>query len=401
MTSIIDDKKAILYSLGATLLFCIGFFFNTIQDSGIFSIVRLVAVLIWVGCLTQFKYTLPTKVAYLFILVFVIFETCVLLRANNFDAEYARKTIATLDFSLPHFLPLLLLVKFRFIHIRYIFKSIYYSNIIYIAFLIIFLPLYIDRSNFEYMELLNKLFGYANGLVILTYAYHKKQMKAISLIVFLICFALALYQARRNQIFTFSLFAIFAYAVNIQFKAKYLFRNISLGIVFLGLIFLFNSNIDIKSNSFTSHLLDRFTEDTRSGVLDDYWSSMDTRGLIFGKGVTSTYYSAANYNLDADKNGNRSGIEAGYLDIILDGGVILLIAFLVILFIAIVRGFCITKNRFFWGFSFFLLIYIMELYPAGNPLFTLRYALVFIIINMCFDDQIIKLPSIIIRKLLA
>ena len=100
-------------------------------------------------------------------------------------------------------------------------------------------------------------------------------------------------------------------------------------------------------------LFDRIDADTRSGVEDDFFR--DFTGVeewLFGRGMDGTYRSPSVAELDTM---NRRGIETGYLNIILHGGLFLLFSY----------------------FSLSVIVYIIFhfvwLYPSGTPKLNLEY----------------------------
>ena len=59
-------------------------------------------------------------------------------------------------------------------------------------------------------------------------------------------------------------------------------------------------------------------------------------------------------------------METGYLDMILHGGILLLISYVYVLFMGFVRGFFMSRNKLINGMALFLLANIFLLYPGGH-----------------------------------
>lgn len=110
-------------------------------------------------------------------------------------------------------------------------------------------------------------------------------------------------------------------------------------------------------------LYERYDADTRSDTEWDFYKDMDWNDWLLGRGMSGTYKSPS---AAADDVANRSLIETGYLHLILKGGILLLIPYLIILINSVYKGFFQTKNKYIRLIAYYIFINILFLYPGGH-----------------------------------
>ena len=142
----------------------------------------------------------------------------------------------------------------------------------------------------------------------------------------------------------------------IRYNKLYLFAFLFLCYILYSLFVAYETAIE---NMFPM-LFSRLYDDTRTWLENEFYRSFrnDTTGWIFGRGSLGTFQSS--------EYGNRSLVETGYLDMILHGGILLLISYVYVLFMGFIRGFFMSRNKLINGMALFLLANIFLLYPGGH-----------------------------------
>jgi len=158
---------------------------------------------------------------------------------------------------------------------------------------------------------------------------------------------------------------------------------VAVSAIISGIIYVFtNGNVEIFDL-----LTERGTDDTRSGVENNFYKSMKGVDWIIGRGMLGEYYSPT---LDFNYRGT---IETDYLNIILKGGYIQLGLILLILIPAIINGVFRSKNTLSKVAGIWIFIWILSTYPATVQVFTLYYVLVWISVGICYSPTIRNIPE--------
>lgn len=167
--------------------------------------------------------------------------------------------------------------------------------------------------------------------------------------------------ARRGGLALSVLFLVLAwvmYALSDKKSSK--FKMLFMATTVLGLVFVLFTNM---SDSFFSTLMERGNENTRSGVEESFYADMKSQvDWIFGRGWFGRYY-------DPIFSVFRSSIETGYLALILRGGFLYLIPYVVIFGITFFSGYIKSKNLFCKSLAIMCLMQLISLYPYGWPAF--------------------------------
>ena len=199
------------------------------------------------------------------------------------------------------------------------------------------------------------------------------------------------YLARRGNLAMSGLYLVLAWLMYAMFdkktsKIKLIF--ISILVIALGYGF-FTGSVD----SFFVTLSERGDEDTREGVELAFFADMrDINDWIFGRGWFGQYY-------DFVFGYKRFGVETGYLTIILRGGIIYLIPYILLLVLSFINGFFRSKNLFCKSFAIICLMKLISLYPFGWPAFDFLHFVIFLGIWICNSKDIRSLTDENIKSL--
>lgn len=114
-----------------------------------------------------------------------------------------------------------------------------------------------------------------------------------------------------------------------------------------------------------------------------------------GRGISGKYFCP---NIDKDdRTGYRDVIETDYLNIILKGGLVNLALLLLIMLPAAARGLFLSKNLLSKAAAIWILLWIIDLYPATVNTFTLNYLLVWVSVGICYNKAILQMPEKVMR----
>lgn len=224
--------------------------------------------------------------------------------------------------------------------------------------------------------------------------YFNKKQRNINIIIWAIYFILMMLNARRNASFTLLLYAVIAYIFTSLSSIK---KNVAKTVIvylfsiLIGLILLIN--FDSLASGVFNNMANRANEDTRSGVEEIFFADFSKAPVsdwIFGRGMDGGYYQLTRNEETEEVTDCRRGIETGYLNMILKGGIIYDATIILIMLLAIKRGF--TKHNSINKYiSIILLTYFIDLYTT-NPVctFSVRSILFWFCINILLNDQKIR-----------
>jgi len=302
---------------------------------------------------------------------------------SNFNYLQLMRFIKDPDLFFAYLVPLILLIPANIFFIR---KMIDFFTYLGIS-LFLFFPLFASEilyTNMNLSELTLWTLGTGCGFIVLTWSYHTKKRKILAFSVVLFSLFIATVMARRNIMLTFGNYIVFSILI-ILFSSK-LSIKLKISIIFLVLVssfagyYIFNTYQDIFFNKIT----DRIEDNTREGLYDIFMDDMSTNDLIFGKGFSGTYY-APGIEEDID---NRDVVECGYLQTILNGGIINLSLFLLITIPAVYLGFFKSNNILSRSAGAIVLLWLIDMFPWGMASLNIRYVLLWICIGICYSKEI-------------
>jgi len=164
-----------------------------------------------------------------------------------------------------------------------------------------------------------------------------------------------------------------------------IFFGILLTILFSGYAYtLLGSGDSVLLNK----VIERGDEDTRTGVEEYFYADMQVRDWVIGRGMSGLVAAPIDLDPSEEHPGYRDGVETDYLTIILKGGMISLTLLLLIALPAIIKGLFFSKNLLSKAAGFWILLWLISLYPSTVTSFTFNYMLVWISIAICYSDTI-------------
>lgn len=254
------------------------------------------------------------------------------------------------------------------------------------------------------------VFAIGSGLTLLTAFEHPKKNVQIAVITMLVGLLLASIMARRNIMLScsgFLLFALFLIILvnrNITLAKKFGFICLA-GLIGVAGYVVFVSNQD----GMFAKITQKATEDTRSEVFLGFFLDMEDTDMVIGRGINGSYYAPGvdeDWVGGRDKSNNyrdldyRVYIECGYLQLMLNGGVVYIVLFLLVLLPAIVLGLGFSKNIFSKGCALVIFLWLIDMAPFGLPCFTLRYFIVWFCVALCYSKELRRMSDEQIKELL-
>jgi hypothetical protein len=324
--------------------------------------------------------------------IFLFYELTIILRGWSFSYEDIKSFIQEETIFWPFIIPLFIFYDKNIVSFSLFFKWIFYSGIFFLAIALIFPSLIFTRSTAEtYIGLFVPC-----GFLLLNAAYLDNKKVNISFLIILISIISLTYLARRSGLLTLLGFVISAYFLNIMSRSKSkLFRYFPL-IIIIGAFILFNQYFENSREVFFDKMESRIYEDTRSGVFKMFFDDL-SNNMIFGKGMNATYYSPVwGTEIDGVFYGEveyRHIIENGYLQLLLTGGIVHILLFLLVLLPAAIKGIFTSSNQFTKACGIVILLWLIDMFLYGLPSLTLPYILVWICVGVCYKSSIRKMTN--------
>ena len=345
-------------------------------------------------------------------ILFILWQSLVVIRGlANFettDSLFFNIFLNPYSF-LAYTIPLFLLLGYRNFDFKYLVKASTVMNIVFVLCVILF---YDDIFTIEYTLTADEDTGYGviarltsrivslyriTSFILLIPFFVEKKIWRLNFICWCIALIIIMIGARRSTIFSLTLTGIAALYFYAKYQKTGLWKRVILIIVFLGGSFAFISNY---MGSTFALLEERAMENTRKSVeeymIKDVFENTDD--WIWGRGMGGTYISPLYPERTSPPR--RSSMETGYLYIILQGGVISLILYLMLLVPAAIKGWFRSKNLLTKAFAAYIFISILELYPFGIPAFSMHFLMIWIGVAMCSSKYMRNLTNEQIKQLL-
>ncbi|MCW5518001.1 hypothetical protein [Muriicola sp. Z0-33] len=246
----------------------------------------------------------------------------------------------------------------------------------------------LSREMFEYFA---RTLAVPCFFLLMIYSYQSGKKKFFLIFIFLLTVFFALVRARRGLLFMCGLTVLFAYLLYFIQSRQKLFVII-LSIVLGGVLILFGFEIFMANkNGVFSYIIDRGLEDTRTGVELCFYKDMESIDWLIGKGMDGAYF-CPGITPDAI-TGYRTTIETDYLQLILKGGIISLLLFLLITIPAIFKGIFYSNNSLSKAAGIWILLILLNMYPATLNTFTMQFILLWISVGICYSKSFREIPE--------
>ena len=272
-------------------------------------------------------------------------------------------------------------------------KCFFYLGLLFILLILVFPSLLLYTISAETIIL---TFVPGCGFILLIATYLSNKKVNISFLIVFIAILSVTYLARRSVFSILVEFIIVSYILNIRGKSSALSLKIFPYILVIGVVFFIN--FSSLTQPLTNRMEDRFLKDTRLAMYPTFLNEMksDFKYFYFGKGINGTYYyPMERHELDGIEAGmvfseetNRNNIENGYLQLMLSGGIIHIILFVIVLLPASFYGIFKSSNQFSKACGVVVLFQLINMFVVSMPSLSILYILVWICVGICYKKSI-------------
>lgn len=140
-------------------------------------------------------------------------------------------------------------------------------------------------------------------------------------------------------------------------------------------------------------LTERIGDDTRSEVERYFYSDFKTKDWLIGRGMNGQYFCPGVEDGEGRLSVYRGVIETGFLQIILNGGIVSLLLFVLIAVPGMLKGIFTSNNLLSKAAGIWIVLFFLYAYPGGPAIFTLNYTLVWLSIGICYSEKIRRMSD--------
>lgn len=369
----------------------------------LFQIIALGMILPSAVLLMEFKIE-NSYLRFVFI-VYFFWLIAVVLRGISLDYESVKQMLFNpIRGVLQYFVPLVLLFRKSFAFYRRLFDAIYVMGWFYLIFSLLVIKQIISPSNYYLsqgiVEDFSQHLSFVSGFLLLTFIYHSKFRNLFSVFIVFLTFLFAVLRARRGLMFMSFSMLFFAFIVY-QYVNKTKVINMVLSIfLVLSLSYLAMKVYQDNRKDTFGLLTERIGDDTRSEVERYFYSDFKTKDWLIGRGMNGQYFCPGVEDGEGRVSVYRGVIETGFLQIILNGGIISLFMFVIIAIPGMIKGIFTSKNLFSKAAGIWIVLFFLYAYPGGPAIFTLNYTLVWLSIGICYSEKIRQMSDTDILALL-
>jgi hypothetical protein len=317
---------------------------------------------------------------------FFVYELITVVRGFTFSYGSIKDYLQTGYLFWPFIIPLFVFFNKKLSTIGLLLKWIFLMALPFMFMFFIFPKLLLTRTSAENLVAPTFICGF----LFLNSNYLSNKKVNVIFLIMIISLVSVTYVARRNCIATLIGFIVSGYFLNILYKHKStLFKFMPVLIISIFFFFSYFSNL---GDHLTMKLKNRMTEDTRSKLYELYLYEMKDH-LVFGKGMNGVYFfpmarSEVEEGVVFDEVVYRNVIENGYLQLLLTGGIIHIILFLLVLIPAAFLGIFKSSNQLSVASGALILLWMVDMLIYGLPTLNLHYIIVWICVGICYKSSI-------------
>ena len=219
--------------------------------------------------------------------------------------------------------------------------------------------------------------------------YISKKYWRLAVLNIAVAFIIGIIAGRRSS--TFGLCLIFMTYYFLIYKNKAGGKIKMIIILLLTILALYSSGL-------LDFFISKIDSESRGGVEENFYADMNMTSLIYGRGAFGSYYDPGFEYVDGI--GQRTEIETGYLYLILKGGIIYLIIYLLVMLRAFYLGYFKSNNTFTKAFACMCIISCIELIPFGLPMMNMKFIALWFGVGVCLNKRIRSLTNREIKELL-
>lgn len=319
-------------------------------------------------------------------LLFAIYQIAIIFRDSQFSLWGIQRHIFTPGYLL-YVAPILIYKFSDILYFNHILCLVTLLCKTFVLGIILLLPYVLSQSiiGVNLYETFHAVLGIGALWGILMQEYLTKQQKRWVFGAASITILLALILGRRSILLMYAITLLFyiMYKLKYQLKSvrKRIFFLLSLGCILI-IIYLF---LSFYGSILFNTLFDRMLDDTRSIVELSFLNDIQpgSSDFIWGRGISGTYYCPF---VEVNGDDYREHIESGYFELILKGGVVLIVFYFFFSLPAIFLGLFRSKNNICKLSSIYCILFSGFLYGVGSYYtFGIRYILFLFSIFICYN----------------
>lgn len=333
------------------------------------------------------KYLRTLFVLYIFWLLTVV------IRGFSFDYDFLKQMLfSPMRGVLVYFIPLVVLIPLNAVFFRKLVGTILFLGFCFLIFSVVssrqlLFPVnyYLSQGIFEtYSQHLSLPLGF----ILLTYIYHTSSRNLFALFLMMMTFLLAVLRARRGMIFLSFNILFLSFIVYQWINKTRVVRIVLLGFVIIIAAYSAMKLYENNRKDTFSLITERIDDDTRSEVETYFYRDFKIKDWIIGRGINGQYFCPGVEDAEGGISIYRSVIETGFLQIILNGGMISLLLFMLISIPALVKGIFHSNNLLSKAAGIWILLFYIYAYPGTPTIFSLNYIMVWISIGACYSQPL-------------
>lgn len=331
-------------------------------------------------------------------LLYVVWLITVVLRGISLDYDSVKQMLFNpIRGVLQYFVPFVILFRKSFTFYKRLFDAIYVMGLIYLIFSLLVIKQIISPSSYYLsqgiVENFSQHLSFTSGFLLLTFIYHSKFRNLFSVFIVFLTFLFAVLRARRGLMFMSFSMLFFAFIVY-QYVNKTKVINMVLSIfLVLSLSYLAMRVYQENRKDTFGLLTERIGDDTRSEVERYFYSDFKTKDWLIGRGMNGQYFCPGVEDGEGRLSVYRGVIETGFLQIILNGGIVSLLLFVLIAVPGMLKGIFTSNNLLSKAAGIWIVLFFLYAYPGGPAIFTLNYTLVWLSIGICYSEKIRRMSD--------
>ncbi len=362
---------------------------------GIPQVVKYVFSISSIGMIFWFRLKNPSKLSpggLTSIIVFVfIFWSLFLIVDSVIKIDslfYIQRVLGQRFFFMPYLLPLILLyTRFDLEFFSILLKCTFILIIPAMIMQLSVLAFGISPWRWEEQVASINMFDIGSWLLLMSAHYYRKRYVSVIIIFYFLIWAMLWAFFGRRGMLIESLF-LFLFMIIIRLRSSLIKRVDRMKIYFLGLILIVAllsfGYLLMSTYAFQRGISKEGFEESRGKVFEDF--SIDfssTSDWIFGRGLDGRVLRTI---IQGEDTGDL--IENGFLHLVLKGGLLYLVPFVLILLRASYLGFFRSRNDLTKALASLLFIHIFMMAYFNLPDSSPRYIMIWIAVSACFNSGI-------------
>jgi hypothetical protein len=351
--------------------------------------IALLIIFIWSSYVMFIDFKFESGYFKFIFFVLIWYEIIIVIRGWSFSSSeltvYLRENIIFWPFLIPFFV----FFDKQFSSLKFLMNCFFSLGVIFMVLILVFPSLLLYRIS---AETVINAFVPGCGFLLLNARYFSNNKTNFSFIVVAIAVLSVTYLARRSCLSVLVEFLCAGYFLNIKSKSPaLLFRLLPLFVVGASLLIFYFSSLPM-----TNKMNERITEDSRSGLYPDFLKEMNNYEY-FGKGLNGKYYHPmTDYEYSDEQDSGvvfnaetyRNNAENGYLQLMLSGGFVHIILFVLVLLPAAYNGIFKSSNQLSKACGFVVLFQLINMLVVSTPSLSILYILVWISVGICYKKSI-------------